>query len=162
MTGKETTSIMSKSRRKDSTNASNASPMPIYGSGNVLYSTSDSLTSEEIDNYFRIIPNSSKRSIESGEKAKHVEYLRPVSFEEQQREMEIYRKNRIEMNSNVTFYEKFDRAEMFCSNVRRLFVLSLFDSVSRKQMFPIDEKAYAKDYQQRFDDEFVQVSRSLC
>ncbi len=38
------------------------------------------------------------------------------------------------------------------NNSNRVFILFL-----RKQLLPMDQKAYAKDFQERYDNEFLQV-----
>lgn len=101
--------------------------IPSYGSGNSLYSATESLTKEDIEDYFRVGPTRPKSTTER----KTVEYLRPTSFEHQQKHIQELNKNKIDIIPYATFHEK-------------------------KQLLPIDQKAYAKDFQQRFDNEFLQ------
>ncbi|CAF3426356.1 unnamed protein product [Rotaria socialis] len=115
------------------------SAVPSYGPGNSLYSTTESLTAQDIENYFRIVPtrpnssiNSIDNSISSKNECKTVQYLRPTSFEQQQKEVQRLNKNKIDIIPYATFHEK-------------------------KQLLPIDQTAYARDFQQRFDNEFLQV-----
>ncbi|CAF1670420.1 unnamed protein product [Rotaria magnacalcarata] len=114
------------------------SAVPSYGPGNSLYSTTEPLTAQDIENYFRIVPtrpnssiNSIDNSMSSKNECKTVQYLRPTSFEQQQKEVQRLNKNKIDIVPYATFHEK-------------------------KQLLPIDQTAYARDFQQRFDNEFLQ------
>ncbi|CAF4936272.1 unnamed protein product, partial [Rotaria sp. Silwood1] len=62
---------------------------------------------------------------------KTVQYLRPTSFKQQQKEMQQLNKNKMEIIPYATFHEK-------------------------KQLLLIDQKAYTRDFQQRYDNEFLQ------
>ncbi|CAF3307222.1 unnamed protein product [Rotaria sp. Silwood2] len=80
------------------------SDVPSYGPGNFLYSTTESLTAQDIENYFRIIPirpnsttNSIDNSILNTNERKTVQYLRPTSFEQQQKEVQQLNKNKIDI-----------------------------------------------------------------
>ncbi|CAF2536346.1 unnamed protein product [Rotaria sp. Silwood2] len=102
-----------------------------YGPGNSLYSTTESLTGQDIENYFRIgstRPNSATNSIANStsniNERKTVQYLRPTSFEQQQKEVQHLNKSKLD--------------------------------IIPKQLLPIDQKAYARDFQQRYDNEFLQ------
>lgn len=109
---------------------------PSYGPGNSLYSATESLTAEDIENYFRIVPtsrpNSSHENVRrSVQDDKQVQYLRPTSFEHQQKETQRLNQSRMDIIPYATFHEK-------------------------KQFLPIDQKAYAKDFQERYENEFLQ------
>ena len=86
---------------------------PSYGPGNSLYSATESLTAQDIENYFRIDPtrpssttNSIDNSISSTNGRKTVQYLRPTSFEQQQKEMQQLNKNKMDIIPYATFHEK--------------------------------------------------------
>ncbi|CAF2234381.1 unnamed protein product [Rotaria magnacalcarata] len=95
------------------------STVPNYDPGNSLYSTNESLTTQDIANYFRF---GSARSIQ---------YLRPTSFEQQQQEVQQLNKNKLDIVPYATFHEK-------------------------KKLLAIDQKAYTRDFQRKFDNEFLQ------
>lgn len=104
---------------------------PSYGPGNSLYSTTDSLTARDIENYFRIVPNRSNSSISLVENSssketeqKMIQYLRPTSFEQQQKEMEKFTKSPIDIIPYATFHEKFVRIEF--SLKRSLFFFFIY------------------------------------
>ena len=82
---------------------------PSYGPGNSLYSATESLTAQDIENYFRIVPNrpnsSNDNSITTNDR-KTVQYLRPTSFEHQQKEMQQLNKNKMDIIPYATFHEK--------------------------------------------------------
>jgi hypothetical protein len=87
--------------------------VPSYGPGNSLYSATESLTAQDIENYFRIGPtrlNSSRNSIDNSTSnsngRKSVQYLRPTSFEQQQKEMQQLNKNKMDIIPYATFHEK--------------------------------------------------------
>ncbi|CAF1398035.1 unnamed protein product [Adineta steineri] len=130
---------MSKLMQPDRPNSTKQKTIaPSYASGNSLYSATESLTAQDIENYFRIGPvrpnsttNSIDNSISSINERKTVQYLRPTSFEQQQKEMQKINKNKMNIIPYATFHEK-------------------------KQLLPMDQKAYARDYQQRYDNEFLQ------
>jgi hypothetical protein len=92
---------------------------PSYGPGNSLYSATESLTAEDIENYFRIIPTRSNSSIEHSRTTpnehKTVQYLRPTSFEHQQKEIQQLNKNKMDIIPYATFHEKYEKV-FFCSN----------------------------------------------
>ncbi|CAF4341490.1 unnamed protein product, partial [Rotaria sp. Silwood2] len=120
------------------TSVKQKSVVPSYGPGNSLYSTTESLTAQDIENYFRVVstrPNSTTNSIANStsntNERKTVQYLRPTSFEQQQKEVQQLNKNKIDIIPYATFHEK-------------------------KQLLSIDQKAYARDFQQRYDNEFLQ------
>jgi len=83
---------------------------PSYGPGNSLYSATESLTAEDIENYFRIIPSRSNSSIDNSilnrNEEKSVQYLRPTSFEHQQKEVQQLNKNKMDIIPYATFHEK--------------------------------------------------------
>ena len=82
--------------------------VPSYGSGNSLYSTTESLTAQDIENYFRIgptRPNSATTTTDTNEH-KTVQYLRPTSFEQQQKEVQQLNKNKLDIIPYATFHEK--------------------------------------------------------
>jgi hypothetical protein len=80
---------------------------PSYGPGNSLYSATESLTAEDIENYFRIIPSRpNSSSIENSNERKTVQYLRPTSFEHQQKEIQQLNKNKMDIIPYATFHEK--------------------------------------------------------
>lgn len=63
---------------------------PSYGPGNSLYSVTESLGAQDIENYFCIIPirsisstKSLDNSISNATEQNTVQYLRPTSFEQQ-------------------------------------------------------------------------------
>ena len=103
-------SINSNDCKKEKSLLKSKTPIPIYGSGNCLYSTTDYLSPDDINNYFSIVPHRTNSSLNSSEKCqeKTIEYLRPISFEQQQIERQKFQKNPIEMISYPTFHEKFD------------------------------------------------------
>ncbi|UJR29861.1 hypothetical protein I4U23_017409 [Adineta vaga] len=116
------------------TSAKQKTIAPSYGPGNSLYSATESLTAQDIQDYFRIGPsraNSTINSISHTNERKTVQYLRPTSFEQHQREMQQMNKNKMDIIPYATFHEK-------------------------KQLLPMDQKAYARDFQQRYDNEFLQ------
>jgi hypothetical protein len=84
---------------------------PSYGPGNSLYSATESLTAEDIENYFRIIPSRPNSSIDNSisnrNEQKTVQYLRPTSFEHQQKEVQQLNKNKMDIIPYATFHEKF-------------------------------------------------------
>ena len=86
---------------------------PSYGPGNSLYSATESLSAQDIENYFRIIPTrptSSTKSLDNSlsnvTEHKTVQYLRPTSFEHQQKEMQQMNKNKMDIIPYATFHEK--------------------------------------------------------
>jgi hypothetical protein len=86
---------------------------PSYGPGNTLYSATESLTAQDIESYFHIGPtrpnsstNSIDNSISSVNGRKTVQYLRPTSFEQQQKEMQQLNKNKMDIIPYATFQEK--------------------------------------------------------
>lgn len=90
------------------------SAVPSYGPGNSLYSTTESLTAQDIENYFRIVPNRENSSINSIDnsitnktESKTVQYLRPTTFEQQQKEVQRLNKNKIDIIPYATFHEKY-------------------------------------------------------
>ncbi|CAF1685606.1 unnamed protein product, partial [Adineta ricciae] len=102
--------------------------------GNSLYSATESLTAQDIQDYFRIgpaRPNSTLTTPSSTNERKTVQYLRPTSFEHHQKEMQQANKNKMDIIPYATFHEK-------------------------KQLLPTDQTAYARDFQQRYDNEFLQ------
>jgi len=65
---------------------------PNYGPGNCLYSATECLTAQDIENYFRIGPTRSSSATASIDNStsntngrNSVQYLRPTSFEQQQK-----------------------------------------------------------------------------
>lgn len=87
--------------------------LPNYGPGNSLCSTSDSLTTQDIENYFRFgsdRPNSSTNSTANStsniSEPKIVQYLCPTSFEQQQKEVQQLNKTKLDIISYSTFHEK--------------------------------------------------------
>lgn len=89
------------------------SSVPSYGPGNSLYSTTESLTAQDIENYFRIgpaRPNSSTSSTTNSSAIvndrKTVQYLRPTSFEQQQKEVQQFHQNKLDITPYATFHEK--------------------------------------------------------
>jgi len=127
---------------------------PSYGPGNSLYSATESLTAEDIENYFRIIPSRPNSSIDNSisnrNEQKTVQYLRPTSFEHQQKEVQQLNKNKMDIIPYATFHEKLKILFLF-KEIK--FFLFFF----RKQLLPIDQKAYAQDFRKRYDSEFLQV-----
>ena len=84
-----------------------------YDPGNSLYSATESLTAQDIENYFRISPTRSSSAIASIDNStsntngrKSVQYLRPTSFEQQQKEMQQLNKNKMNIIPYATFHEK--------------------------------------------------------
>ena len=153
---------MAKSLRDETPRSSKSrNVVPSYGPGNSLYSATDCLTEDDIKNYFRILPQRSNSSLSQNENRstkmsndeKTFEYLRPTSFEDQQKQMRDSTRNQFDRIPFATFHEKFDWIWFdFLSNVRFIFS-------NRKQFLSIDQKAYAKDYQQRYDQEFLKVKK---
>jgi hypothetical protein len=130
---------------------------PSYGPGNSLYSATESISAQDIETYFRIIPtrsssttNSLDNSTSNINERKTVQYLRPTSFEDQQKQMQQSNKNKMDIIPYATFHEKY----IFV--LKRNFIL-IFDFFKRKQLLPIDQRAHPQDFQQRFDNEFLQV-----
>lgn len=89
------------------------STVPSYGPGNSLYSATESLTAQDIENYFRIAPtrpnssfNSLDKSTSNLDECKNVQYLRPTSFEQQQKEVQQINRNKIDTIPYATFHEK--------------------------------------------------------
>ena len=112
------------------------STIPSYGPGNSLYSTTNSLTQQDITDYFRIGPSTRPNSVNDKsstdqQSRKKVEYLHPTSFDNHQKHFLELNKNKMDIIRYSTFHEK-------------------------KQMLPIDQTAYAKDFQERYENEFVQ------
>ncbi len=85
---------------------------PSYGPGNSLYSATESLTAVDIENYFRITPARSNSSVERSRttpnEQKTVQYLRPTSFEHQQKEIQQINKSKIDIIPYATFHEKYE------------------------------------------------------
>ena len=89
---------------------------PSYGPGNSLNSATDCLSAQDIENYFRIMLThsiSSRNSLENSlktatnsEPQKAVQYLRPTSFEQQQKEMQKLKRTSIDIIPYATFHEK--------------------------------------------------------
>jgi hypothetical protein len=86
---------------------------PSYGPGNSLYSATESLTEQDIQNYFRIGPPRPSSSTNSTEDSpfmtndrKSVQYLRPTSFEQHQKEMQQMNQNKMVIIPYATFHEK--------------------------------------------------------
>jgi len=83
---------------------------PSYGPGNSLYSATESLTAEDIVNYFRIGPTRPNSSIDNSisnlNERKTVQYLRPTSFEHQQKEIQQLNKTKMDIIPYATFHEK--------------------------------------------------------
>ena len=106
---------------------------PSYGPGNSLYSATESLTADDIANYFRIGPSRSSSSLSSIPEmdSKSVQYLRPTSFEDHRKERQQFSDSQLSIVPYATFHEK-------------------------KQFFPSDQQAYARDFQERYDDEFLE------
>ena len=135
--------------------------VPSYAPGNTLYTTTDSLTAQDIASYFRIVPSrmsSSRSSVVSDGERKSVQYLRPTSFEDQQKEKQELNRTRMNIIPYATFHEKYFLVLFQCLDSRRRLLLL----VSRKQLLPMDQQGYTRDYQQRFDDEFLQVKLKQC
>jgi FtsZ-interacting cell division protein YlmF len=89
--------------------------VPSYGPGNSLYSATESISAQDIENYFRITParsssttNSIDNSTSNLNDRKTVQYLRPTSFEHQQKQVQQLNKNKMEIIPYATFHEKFD------------------------------------------------------
>ena len=84
--------------------------VPSYGPGNSLYSTTDSLTAQDIENYFRIIPNKGNCAMNttnnSTREEKTIQYLRPTSFEQEQNEKWQLMKGKVSLTPYATFHEK--------------------------------------------------------
>lgn len=81
---------------------------PSYGPGNSLYSATESLTAEDIENYFRITPTRPNSSTaNSTNERKTVQYLRPTSFEYHQKEVQQLNKNKMDIIPYATFHEKY-------------------------------------------------------
>ena len=99
---------MAQSNRR--TNGKQKSLAPSYGPGNSLYSTTESLTATDIENYFRIVPTNSNSSIEHSRNTpneqKTVQYLRPTSFESHQKEMQQSNQSKMDIIPYATFHEK--------------------------------------------------------
>lgn len=113
---------MAKSFENQSNRSSKTkSVVPSYGPGNSLYSSTDCLTEEDIQNYFRIHPTRSNSSLSRhGEKT--IEYLRPTSFEHhQQKQIEQSARNHLDRIPYATFHEKY----------HILFFFDEFDSILR-------------------------------
>jgi hypothetical protein len=75
---------------------------PSCGPGNSTYSATESLTAQDIENYFRIGPTRPKFSTNSVDNStssingrKIVQYLRPTSFEQQQKGIRQLNKNKM-------------------------------------------------------------------
>jgi hypothetical protein len=79
---------------------------PSYGPGNSLYSATESLTAQDIENYFRIVPTRPTSSTDNSNERKTVQYLRPTSFEHQQKEIQQLNKNKMDIIPYATFHEK--------------------------------------------------------
>ncbi|CAF3525739.1 unnamed protein product [Rotaria socialis] len=114
------------------------STVPNFDPGNSLYSTNESLTAQDIENYFRFgsarsssSTNSTANSTSNISEPKIVQYLRPTSFEQQQKEVQQLNKNKLDIVPYAAFHEK-------------------------KKLLAISQKAYARDFQRKFDNEFLQ------
>jgi hypothetical protein len=79
---------------------------PSYAPGHCLYSTSDCLTANDIDNYFRIGTVRSSSTMNAADERKSVEYLRATSFDQQKKAMEQSNSNGIGVIPHATFSEK--------------------------------------------------------
>lgn len=108
---------MAKSLRDETPRSSKSrNVVPSYGPGNSLYSATDCLTEDDIKNYFRILPQRSNSSLSQNENRstkmsndeKTFEYLRPTSFEDQQKQMRDSTRNQFDRIPFATFHEKFD------------------------------------------------------
>ncbi|CAF3493379.1 unnamed protein product [Rotaria socialis] len=120
------------------TSTKQKSTVPNYDPGNSLYSTNESLTAQDIENYFRFgsarsssSTNSTANSTSNISEPKIVQYLRPTSFEQQQKEVQQLNKNKLDIVPYAAFHEK-------------------------KKLLAIGQKAYARDFQRKFDNEFLQ------
>ena len=81
-----------------------------YGLGNSLYSSTECLTRQDTEYYFRILPtrpdsSTNKSTTTNSSEHKRVEYLRPTSFEHQQRESQQLNKNKVDIIPYTTFHE---------------------------------------------------------